>query len=120
MMIGRVQRIGLSAVALLGMTGVAFGATLHVPDQYPTIGAAMSASADGDRIVVGPGDYFESVDFDGRNVELVSSNGPAVTTIDASFSNASAVLFVSGEDDALIEGERAAARIVDVFERDLG
>lgn len=45
----------LLIVALMGMP--ALGANLFVPDQHPTIQAAVDAASPGDRILVGPGNY---------------------------------------------------------------
>ena len=58
--------------------------TVHVPGDYESIQAAIDASRDGDEIIVGPGTYYEAIDFDGKAIALRSSDGPDVTTIDAS------------------------------------
>ncbi|GMU81131.1 MAG: hypothetical protein AMXMBFR47_10020 [Planctomycetota bacterium] len=59
-------------------------ATLTVPGQYPTIQAALDAAANtGDEIIVAPGMYNEAINFLGKAVYLHSSDGAAVTTIDA-------------------------------------
>lgn len=72
--------------------------TRHVPAQYPTIQAAMQAAVDGDTVLVAPGTYSETlIHFLGRKIALVSSGGPAVTTIDAHFANR-AIWFDGGED----------------------
>jgi uncharacterized delta-60 repeat protein len=83
-------RAGLGAlVAVLTWAGLALvvapaaraAATLSVPSQYATISAAMAAAVDGDTIQVAPGAYQESVDFAGKDVDLVSTAGPSGTTI---------------------------------------
>ena len=48
-----------AAAALLAAASAAPAATLPVPTAYPTIGAAVSAAADGDTVLVAPGTYAE-------------------------------------------------------------
>jgi hypothetical protein len=88
---------------LLFISGLAGGsaaaqATLRVPSQYPTIGAALSAAAHGDTVLVAPGTYFErDLSFRGRRITVRSEAGPAATVIDGQ--HVSRVFaFVDGED----------------------
>lgn len=77
-----------SAVALVSInfvTGLAQAATLRVPQQYPTIQAAVDAASDGDRIVVGRGHHCgatltKRVLLEGRNNARIigCSRGPAL------------------------------------------
>jgi PKD repeat protein len=55
---------------------------LNVPGSYPTIQAAINASANGDTVLVAPGTYFENIDFKGKLITVQSAQGPSVTTID--------------------------------------
>jgi len=48
-------------VCLAALAGTAAAATLHVPAQYSTITAAITAANPGDTIVVAPGTYTENV-----------------------------------------------------------
>lgn len=57
--------------------------TLQVPSQHATIQGALNAAYDGDTVLVAPGVYHERLDFGGKAINLRSSGGPAVTTIDA-------------------------------------
>lgn len=57
--------------------------TLQVPSQHATIQGALNAAYDGDTVLVAPGVYFERLDFAGKAINLRSSGGPSVTTIDA-------------------------------------
>ena len=70
------------AAALLSNTLLANATDRHVPADFPTIQDAIAASADDDRVIVAPGLYAERIDLLGRNVTVMSSGGPAVTTID--------------------------------------
>ena len=57
-------------------------AQIWVPDDQPTIQAAINASTNEDTIFVRPGVYFENIKFLGKSVSVVSEKGFAVTTID--------------------------------------
>lgn len=67
----------------LFMPSVALGATFTVgpSGDYATIGAAVSVSTDGDSIEVAPGIYPEQVVLGLKDVEVISTDGPAVTSI---------------------------------------
>ncbi|MBI5431208.1 MAG: right-handed parallel beta-helix repeat-containing protein [Planctomycetes bacterium] len=77
---------------------------IHVPADHATIQAALLAAADGDTIWVAPGVYFETIDFVGKDVALLSVAGPSNTVIDGLHAG-SAVTFASGEGPgARLEG----------------
>lgn len=57
-------------------------ATINVPADQPSIQRAIDASGPGGVVVVAPGVYHERLNFHGREVEVRSSGGPDVTTID--------------------------------------
>ena len=65
-----------SLIALRGGASV-----LPVPALYATIQAAIDAAQIGDTVLVGPGVYQESIDFDGKVLYLVSSAGPEETIL---------------------------------------
>ncbi len=72
--------------ALAFATSAAQAGTIHqVPGDFPTIQAAIVASADGDTVVVAPGTYFEQIDFLDRQITVHSSGGAAITVIDGGF-----------------------------------
>jgi hypothetical protein len=54
---------------------------LRVPEQFPTIMAAIEEADDCDRILVSPGVYFESLNFMGKNIQVRSTDGPQRTVI---------------------------------------
>ena len=70
-----------------------------VPGAFPTIQDAIDASADGDRVLVDPGTYVGSADFLGRSIALISTGGPAVTTI--AVGNLGSVVTIDGASDPL-------------------
>src|SRR5262245_63740038 len=60
------------------------GATINVPADFATVQQAIDAAQSGDVVQVAPGTYAGTIDFHGKNVSLLSTGGPAVTTLDAS------------------------------------
>lgn len=74
-----VSSLVMAALTLSSMA--ARCADLSVPDQFPTIQAAIEAAANGDTVLVHPGTYSENINFNGRNILLHSIGGPSVTAI---------------------------------------
>ena len=79
-----------------------------VPDDFPDIQSALSASLTGDTVIVARGLYTgganERLDFGGRDIVLKSEEGPELTIIDCEGA-ARAFDFDAGEGpDALVEG----------------
>lgn len=72
-----------AAAALLG-SAVHAQTVRYVPADHPTIQGAIDASSNGDVIRVSPGEYLESLDFDGIDLTVESVLGPEVTVIDSS------------------------------------
>ncbi len=65
---------------------------------------AISASIDGDTVLVYPGTYRERIDFHGASVRVMSANGPSATTIDGDQSG-TVVRFAQGESrSATLQG----------------
>jgi parallel beta-helix repeat protein len=80
--------------------------TIRVPADYPTIQAAINAASfvTNDTVLVSPGVYDESVNFNGKPVLLVSQNGPATTAINPP-AGSSAISFVNGEtSNSIVSG----------------
>jgi hypothetical protein len=83
--------------------------TYWVPDDFPTIQAAIDAAEDRDQIWVAPGVYLENIDFKGKaiHVRSLSPNDPAVvsTTIIDGQQLGSVVTFRTGENpDSVLNG----------------
>lgn len=76
----------LFAVAALFLLcgGNALGATIYVPDQYPTIQQAIDAAFAGDRIIVRDGTHLltTALDFNGKAITVISQNGPSNCILD--------------------------------------
>lgn len=54
---------------------------VSVPDDFPTIQAAIDASVDGATILIGPGTYRERIDLRGRSLHLWGVGGASMTTL---------------------------------------
>ena len=91
--------------------GASRAATINVPADYATIQDAVTASSDGDTVIVAPGTYSGAgnvdIDFGGRNINVESSGGAASTIIDCQGSSASphkGFYIHTGETAAVIQG----------------
>jgi hypothetical protein len=100
---------GALFVALAGLGGSATAALATVravPESYPTIQAAIDASASGDTVLLSPGTYRgagnRSIEFRGRDIVLTSRDGPEATIIDCE---------QAGGGFYIHEGETRQARI---------
>ena len=51
---------------------------------FSSIQLAIDNAVNGDEIAVGPGTYYEAIDFKGKAIRLYSTGGPDVTTINGS------------------------------------
>jgi len=75
-----------TALASWGFPGGALAAVLHVPDDFPTIQAAIDAAVNGDEVLVADGVYTgpgnRDLNFGGRLIIVRSENGAADCVID--------------------------------------
>ena len=58
-------------IIIITLTAV-YGTSYNVPGDFESIQSAIDASANGDSVIVGPGVYFESINFIGKEI-VVSS-----------------------------------------------
>ena len=79
--LGYPRSLAASSFFLLALP-IAAQTTHNVPASYATIQAAISASQNGDTVLVAPGTYAEHINFNGLAITVVSSGGAASTTID--------------------------------------
>jgi hypothetical protein len=79
-----VGALALGTLVLAVLAGPAEAANvLRVPADFPTIQAAIDAAAPGDTVLVSPATYSENISFNGKDVTVKSTSGPASTTLDA-------------------------------------
>ncbi|MEJ2703019.1 MAG: S8 family serine peptidase, partial [Sedimentisphaerales bacterium] len=83
--------------------------SLHVPGQYPTIGAAIDAAyTHGDKVIVSAGSYSGSFDFQGKAITVASEHPDdpcAVAATVIHVAGAPAFIFQSGEGhDSVVDG----------------
>jgi hypothetical protein len=98
---------GYAAPALmLLLPSIASARTWHVFEDgsgdAPTIQAAIDSSTSGDVVLVSPGTYYEHINFNGKDIHLLSSTGAASTIIDGNQEPGSVVTFENGETNAAI------------------
>ena len=81
------------------------GAELHVPEQYPSIKAAIGAAVDGDVVVLADGEHEEwDLDFLGKAITVRSCNGPENCIIDC-WHDGRGFYFRTGErGDSVLQG----------------
>jgi predicted outer membrane repeat protein len=76
----------LAVLALGVLAAPVHGETLRVPDDCPTIQAAIDAAVDGDEVVVGDGVHTGAgnldLDFGGKAIAVRSAGGPEYCVID--------------------------------------
>lgn len=74
-------------------------------DPFCSIQAGIDAAVNGDQVLVAPGTYNETINFDGKAITLRSERGPRFTIIDAAGLNDTVVRCISGEGlDTVLDG----------------
>jgi parallel beta-helix repeat protein len=91
-------------LALFWYSTAAFGATIHVPGDQPTIQAAIDAAVNGDVVVVYDGTYLENINFLGKAITVHSENGPEATIIDGGNNDIVVSFFSAEETDSILQG----------------
>lgn len=99
------QPLVLVVLSLLAGPFARASDVLHVPGAFPTVQAAIDSAQAGDRIEVAPGTYPESIDFKGKDIQVVGTAGPGATVLDGTGLGTSVVILRHGEPPTtLIEG----------------
>jgi len=78
----------------------AYGATIHVPSEQPTIQAGVDAAIDGDTVLIADGYYSGAGNYDveivGKEISVISENGPQTTTIDCVYQGRAFIVHNAG------------------------
>ncbi len=69
---------------------------IRVPEEYPTIQAAINASLSGDTILVGPGTYPENLGISGKQLAVIASTGAANTVLGGGVNIGNATVEIRG------------------------
>ena len=101
----------INRITLLLFIGLGFSTTINIPSDYSTIQSGIDAASDGDTALVQPGTYYETINYNGKNIVIGSLT---LTTKDTSYisqtiidgnEEGSVVTFNSGEDStAVLDG----------------
>jgi len=96
-------------LAVIFMTAISQAATVHVPGDYATVQEGIDAASNHDVVLVGPGVYYETIDFKGKALTVESLEGSEETFLDGSQSINpdlnSVVSFVNGEgEESVLKG----------------
>jgi len=99
--------ISIALPALTFGNGTVSGGVISVPGDFPDIQSAIAhaSTTDGDVIEVAPGVYTEAIDFLGKAITVIGTDGAGATTIDATGESTSVVTCANGEGpDSILEG----------------
>ncbi|MFH1999689.1 MAG: right-handed parallel beta-helix repeat-containing protein, partial [Planctomycetota bacterium] len=99
----------LTIICFTVLSSLSLAKTIHVPADQPTIQMGILWAAQGDTVLVAPGEYFENIWFYKKVVIVKSSHGPEQTIINGSTPThsevGSVVSFVGIENvDVVLEG----------------
>jgi uncharacterized repeat protein (TIGR01451 family) len=92
------------AASGLGADSAVAESVLRVPQDYPTIQAAIDAAAPGDTVSVSPGVYNELINSQSKAITIESTDGPSVTTIDGGLAGTVVQLIANPGETPVLRG----------------
>ena len=73
-MLVRIMRVIVFTLLIVTVFSISvFARIRHVPDEYSTIQGGINDCSEGDTLLVQPGIYYESINFNGQNLVLAST-----------------------------------------------
>ncbi|MCP4583758.1 MAG: hypothetical protein GY839_19275 [candidate division Zixibacteria bacterium] len=91
-------KVIFALVTVIILTISASATVINVPTAFSTIQGAIDAAVDRDTVLVAPGVYQEHIDFDGKEIVLMSESGAETTIIEKSYRNIPIVNFINNEN----------------------
>ena len=92
-----------SMIIVLASVCTVTATVINVPTDVATIQGGIDAANNEDSVLVSSGTYVEQINFNGKDVTVMSVNGPERTTIDGNFLG-STVTISSSERGAVLDG----------------
>jgi predicted outer membrane repeat protein len=102
---GNLAPLSNPASVYVGGPGRTWEVNVAGTGDAPTVQAAIDSAVTGDIVAVGPGRYYENIDFLGKDITVRSAEGPETTILDGSTRDSSVVVIRRGETrNAVLEG----------------
>jgi hypothetical protein len=103
--VGNLAAMSNPASAYVAGPGRTWEVNVAGTGDAPTVQAAIDSAVTGDIVVVGPGRYYENIDFLGKDITVRSAEGPETTILDGSARDSSVVVMMHDETrNAVLEG----------------
>lgn len=100
-----IAAVGGLLIAALGSPPATRAAnTINVPEDFPSIQAAINAATPGDTVRVAPGTYLERIRIDAKEITVESSGGPEATTIDGAVGGTVAIISALPGESPVLRG----------------
>jgi hypothetical protein len=96
-------RILGSLASLVLAHSICHGSILVVPDQFPSIQAAITSAVEGDTVLIRPGTYHEALTWANKNLTLLGDGVASQVAITASFTSSVMIIGPGVGQQSVIE-----------------